>query len=117
MSLFMSLRTKLAVAIAAAGLALAAAVWTFCALSPARETGIKAGPSRGPATESRKNPFPEAGAPDRGWPTIRGPELDGRSPEIHLADSWPPDGPPVLWTRPLGQGYSAFVAAEDRVFT
>src|SRR5438045_3375457 len=99
MSVVMSLRTKLAVAIAAAGLALAAAVWTFCALSPARETAIKAGPSRGPPTDRRKNPFLPSGVPDRGWPTIRGPDFDGRSPEIHLADGWPSDGPPVLWTR------------------
>ena len=54
---------------------------------------------------------------DQGWPTIRGPDFDGRSAEIHIADGWPPEGPPVIWTRPLGQGYSAFTAAEDRVFT
>jgi outer membrane protein assembly factor BamB len=34
-----------------------------------------------------------------------------------LADAWPSTGPSVLWTRPLGQGYSAFTAADDRVFT
>ena len=52
-----------------------------------------------------------------GWPFIRGPNYDGRSDERGLAESWPDEGPPVLWTRPLGQGYSAFVAWDDRVAT
>lgn len=63
------------------------------------------------------NPFLPPGIEDRGWPFIRGPDRDAHSPEIHLADRWPAEGPPVLWTRPLGQGYSAFVAAGRRVWT
>lgn len=51
------------------------------------------------------------------WPFIRGPHFDGHSAETHLADSWPGQGPPVLWTRKLGQGYSAFVAWNDRAAT
>jgi PQQ-like domain len=54
---------------------------------------------------------------DEGWTFVRGPEFDGHSAETDLMNSWPPDGPPVLWTRNLGQGYSAFVASGDRVFT
>lgn len=65
----------------------------------------------------RINPFLPSEVPDRGWPFIRGPQFDGRSPEIHLADEWPATGPPVLWHRALGEGYSAFTAARDRVFT
>jgi hypothetical protein len=30
-----------------------------------------------------------------------------------IADAWPVDGPSVLWTCELGQGYSAFVAVAD----
>ncbi|MFZ5830058.1 MAG: hypothetical protein ACOY3P_08220, partial [Planctomycetota bacterium] len=52
-----------------------------------------------------------------GWPFIRGPSYDGHSAETRLADSWPDQGPPVLWTRELGEGYSAFVAWGDRVAT
>jgi outer membrane protein assembly factor BamB len=73
-----------------------------------------------PALDSngvRDNPFLASGAPDRGWPFLRGPDYNGHSPEINLADSWPGEGPPVLWNRALGQGYSAFTAAGDRVFT
>jgi len=34
-----------------------------------------------------------------------------------LADQWPADGPPVLWVRDLGPGYSGFVVVDDRAFT
>ncbi|MDV6030161.1 MAG: PQQ-like beta-propeller repeat protein [Phycisphaera sp. RhM] len=61
--------------------------------------------------------FLPQGAADLGWPTIRGPHLNGHSDEIHLADAWPNHGPPVLWRRHLGQGYSSFVAFDGRVFT
>lgn len=51
------------------------------------------------------------------WPFLRGPSFDGHSPEIHIANSWGDEGPPVLWTRELGQGYSAFVAEDGFVYT
>ncbi len=51
------------------------------------------------------------------WPTIRGPELNGLAIGNNLADRWPTGGPPVLWTRELGQGYSSFIAWDHRVAT
>ncbi|MCA9114142.1 MAG: PQQ-like beta-propeller repeat protein [Planctomycetaceae bacterium] len=66
---------------------------------------------------SDQNPFLPAPGTHAGWTFLRGPDYDGHSPEIHLADSWPEDGPPVLWTRELGQGYSAFAASGRRVYT
>src|SRR5262249_26990564 len=51
------------------------------------------------------------------WPHVRGPGYDGHSSEKRLVESWPAEGPPVLWTRELGQGYSGVVAAGGRVFT
>ena len=66
----------------------------------------------------------EPGDPDavsneanRSWPTVRGPHFDGHSSETDLVDSWTESGPPVLWTRELGQGYSAFVGWNNRVAT
>src|SRR4051812_11565000 len=57
-------------------------------------------------------------SPARGdWPHIRGPNYDGVALETGLADSWPQEGPPRLWTRELGQGFSGFVVAEGRVYT
>lgn len=63
------------------------------------------------------NPFLPEGAPDVGWPFLRGPNFDGHSAEVRLAEAWPEEGPPVVWARDLGQGYSALVVVEDRVFT
>jgi outer membrane protein assembly factor BamB len=34
-----------------------------------------------------------------------------------MADAWPAGGPPVLWARDLGQGYSGFVIADGRAYT
>ena len=51
------------------------------------------------------------------WQFYRGAAFDGNSSETGLADSWPSEGPPVLWVRDLGQGYSSFVGRGDRVFT
>jgi len=52
-----------------------------------------------------------------GWPHLRGPNYDGVSAETGLADSWPPEGPPVLWRAELGQGYSGIIAVGDRLYT
>jgi hypothetical protein len=50
---------------------------------------------------------------DPGWPFVRGRTFDGHSAAGRIADAWPVDGPSVLWTCELGQGYSAFVAVAD----
>src|SRR5262249_8537298 len=36
---------------------------------------------------------------------------------VKLADRWPDSGPPRLWSRPLGDGYSGIVGDESRVYT
>ena len=51
------------------------------------------------------------------WSTIRGPAWNGKSLENGIAEHWPREGPPVLWTRQLGQGYSAFIAWDHFVAT
>jgi hypothetical protein len=51
------------------------------------------------------------------WPTIRGPAWDGHAKDERLADHWPKEGPPVLWTHELGQGYSSFIAWDDCIAT
>ena len=56
-------------------------------------------------------------ASDSVWPFVRGPERDGHSSDTDLIDEFPEAGPPVLWTRTLGQGYSSFVTAGDRALT
>lgn len=52
------------------------------------------------------------------WPFVRGPQFNAHADDETLSvNVWPSEGPPVLWVRKLGQGYSAFVAADDRVYT
>ncbi len=49
------------------------------------------------------------------WPRFLGAESDGRSEEEILLD-WPEAGPPVLWHREVGEGYSAPTVAGGRLF-
>jgi outer membrane protein assembly factor BamB len=51
------------------------------------------------------------------WPQWHGPNHNNHADDEHLADSWPAEGPPVLWTRELGQGYSGFVVSGNRAYT
>lgn len=51
------------------------------------------------------------------WPFVRGPDYDGRSSETDLVETWGPDGPAVLWSRKLGQGYSSIVVSGTRAYT
>ncbi len=51
------------------------------------------------------------------WPQWRGATHDAISVEAGLAESWPDSGPPVLWTKEIGKGYSSFIAVGDRVWT
>src|SRR5947209_6939510 len=51
------------------------------------------------------------------WPHLRGAHYDAVSTETDLADTWPAEGPPVLWTHELGQGYSGFAVVGGKLFT
>jgi hypothetical protein len=41
------------------------------------------------------------------WPMFLGPTADGISQETELRDNWPTNGPPQLWAKDIGTGYSA----------
>ena len=43
------------------------------------------------------------------WPQWGGPTRDFKVAGAHLAESWPKSGPKTLWSRELGEGYSAIV--------
>ena len=51
------------------------------------------------------------------WPGLRGPTHDGVVTGERLAESWPAEGPAILWSRDLGQGYSGFAIVGDRAYT
>jgi outer membrane protein assembly factor BamB len=56
-------------------------------------------------------------SPSATWPGWGGPDRNFSTTPQKLASSWPSDGPPKLWTRPLGEGHSAVVADRNRLFT
>src|SRR2546425_8545601 len=41
------------------------------------------------------------------WPRFLGPRADNTSAETGLLDQWPANGPPLLWEKAIGTGYSA----------
>jgi outer membrane protein assembly factor BamB len=52
------------------------------------------------------------------WAAWRGPLRDGISPEKGLQDSWPDDGPRLLWqVDDLGRGFSSVSIADGRIVT
>ncbi len=46
-------------------------------------------------------------AADEDWPRFLGPRGDNTSTETGLLDQWPTNGPPLLWEKTVGSGYSA----------
>src|SRR6266404_2043128 len=51
------------------------------------------------------------------WTQWGGPHRDFRVQGTKLADKWPADGPPQLWSRDLGGGYSAILADQNCLYT
>lgn len=56
---------------------------------------------------------PEANTSD--WPRFLGPTDDCRTPETHLIDSFPESGPPIVWEREKGTGYTTPVFMEGKL--
>jgi outer membrane protein assembly factor BamB len=56
------------------------------------------------------------GSPEPGWPQWRGVWRDGISRETGLLQSWPEEGPPLVWVATgLGRGYSAPIITGGRI--
>jgi len=51
------------------------------------------------------------------WTQWGGPHQDWTVETTGLADKWPEGGPPKLWTREIGEGYSAILADGGRLYT
>ena len=49
------------------------------------------------------------------WPQIHGPGRDGKYWGAPLNTNWPNTGPPVVWKRKIGEGFSGPVASQGRV--
>jgi outer membrane protein assembly factor BamB len=49
------------------------------------------------------------------WPQFLGPQRNSTSTETGLLQTWDAKGPPVLWQKEVGEGYSAPVVAGERL--
>jgi outer membrane protein assembly factor BamB len=49
------------------------------------------------------------------WPQFLGPNRNGISTETGLLRTWPKKGPPLLWEKPVGAGFSGPAIAGDRL--
>ena len=58
-------------------------------------------------------PHPTQGA---NWPQFRGPDRTAVSPEKNLLRSWPHDGPEILWSTAVAQGYAAPAVYDGKVY-
>ncbi|MEM6469936.1 MAG: PQQ-binding-like beta-propeller repeat protein [Planctomycetota bacterium] len=57
-------------------------------------------------------------ADDADWSQWRGPARDGHAAPQKLLQSWPPEGPKLLWSvNDLGTGYSAVTEADGKLYT
>jgi outer membrane protein assembly factor BamB len=57
------------------------------------------------------------GSAGAGWPQWGGPSRNFVAPDAPLADAWPDGGPPVIWRRPLGDGFSGIVSDGTTLYT
>src|ERR1041384_1119375 len=49
------------------------------------------------------------------WPQFLGPTRNGAYPGTDLASTWPKDGPPLLWQKKVGQGFSGPVVSSEKL--
>ncbi|MDE2756222.1 MAG: hypothetical protein OXI92_06695, partial [Acidobacteriota bacterium] len=54
-------------------------------------------------------------AGDSDWPQFLGPQRNGVYGGPAISGSWPASGPPVLWRKPVGEGFSGAVAQAGRL--
>lgn len=76
-----------------------------------RSGGAAAAPAEAPA-----EPGPDLLALPS-WPAYLGPNRDGVSLETGLLESWPEEGPPLLYRQPVGLGWAGFAIGLGRAFT
>src|SRR5262245_19036476 len=49
------------------------------------------------------------------WPQFLGPMRNGVANETNLATAWPKEGPPIVWQRKVGQGFSGPAVAGGKL--
>ncbi len=97
------------------GLALLAVVLMCLVFSGCLESSS---PERLPEARATTSPAQFAPSPDPAasdWPNFLGPHHNGDSSALLVALDWPPAGPPELWRRDVGTGYSSPVVVGNRL--
>ncbi|MFN9368997.1 MAG: PQQ-binding-like beta-propeller repeat protein [Planctomycetia bacterium] len=52
------------------------------------------------------------------WPTFRGPGRTAVAPDTDLLETWPPEGPKLVWeSAGVGRGYAGLAIAGGRIYT
>ena len=52
------------------------------------------------------------------WPTFRGSSRTGIAPDTNLLESWPEEGPKLVWrSAGAGRGYASLAIVGDKIFT
>lgn len=49
------------------------------------------------------------------WPQFLGPKRNGSTVETNFAGAWPKDGPPLVWERKVGEGFSGPVVSGSKL--
>ncbi|MFP6598756.1 MAG: PQQ-binding-like beta-propeller repeat protein [Candidatus Hydrogenedentota bacterium] len=81
-----------------------------CAQNSPESTSNKSSPkddSPKPAKHTFSNP--------QDWPKFLGPNSNATSQELGILTEWPREGPPILWSRPIGESYGAPVISKGRL--
>lgn len=58
---------------------------------------------------------PPAAAGESDWPQFLGPQRNGVYGGPAIPGSWPASGPPILWRKPVGEGFSGAVVQAGRL--
>jgi outer membrane protein assembly factor BamB/YHS domain-containing protein len=103
-------------------------IYLFC--DPACREAFLADPERFVAREPGESVVLAAGADSvtqswhgaedglpQDWPQWGGPDRNFKSPAQGLAAAWPEGGPPRLWSRELGEGFSAISVLRGALYT
>lgn len=84
---------------------LCVSLMTGCAKGDDSPAGPPSQPDKLPQSKAGGSPATERTGED--WPEFLGPRQTGVSGETGLLAKWPKEGPPVVWKRRIGTGYSA----------
>ena len=82
---------------------------------PAARAQVDAPPEAKTTPESAASTDAQVKRTGEDWPKFLGPRDDGTSTETGLLAKWPAEGPPVLWEKAVGTGYSAPSVRGNRV--